>query len=199
MDNNEIKNWFKLLYDELPNIVRPLFSLSIFLVILLIAGGSLKLNDSLWLITKEGIFNLAFYLGFYSLIFRALNKAPLEFQKSLFLKKYPIDKLNEDYFLGQYKGSDKVFVFELNKANNKKLWIENLPTKHQLWPGIDATQLKVDQVSIKIGKKIINLNQYNENVRQEDGKIDVLNPGQIDNFVLAIMSLVISLGVLALF
>lgn len=79
-------------------------------------GKSLKLNDSLGSITKESVFNLAFYLGVYSLIFRALNKAPLEFRKSYFSRKYPMDELNINYILGQYDDYDKVFIFELNKT-----------------------------------------------------------------------------------
>lgn len=78
--------------------------------------------------------------------------------------------------------------------NNKKLWIENLPTKRQLWPETDATSLKVGDISIMVGRKIIKLNQYTD-----DGKIDVLNPSQMDNLILTIISLVISLIVLKLF
>lgn len=117
--NADVSNWPKILYDELPNIVKPLFFLSLFLLLFLFIGNNLELNDSIWITNKEKIFNIALYLGIFSMIFRAFEKAPLEFRKFYFIKKYPLEDLYKDYFLGQYDGSDKVFIFELNKKITK--------------------------------------------------------------------------------
>ena len=149
--NADVGNWPKLLYDELPNIVKPLFFLSIFLLFFLFVGKYLGLNESLWFTNKEKVINIAFYLGIFSMIFRAIEKAPQAFRKFHYAKKYPLDGLNINYFLGQYDGSDKVFIFELKEKNNKKFWIENLPTKRQLWGDLQAEKLQTanETVSVK--------------------------------------------------
>lgn len=196
--DNEIKNWPKLLYDELPNIVKPLLALCIFLLAFLLIGKTLNLNDSLWQVSKEGLFNSALFLGVFSLVFGALNKAPLELRKSYFSKKYPVNKLNVDYFLGQIDGSDKVYLFELSKQPNKKLWIENLPTKRQLWPGVNAIAIKHTDKTVSVKHKSVKLDDYPNN-QDQDGIIDILNPGFIDNFFLLLLSVMSYIILLILF
>ena len=189
--NADVSNWPKILYDELPNIVKPLFFLSIFLLLFLFVGKYLGLNESLWFTNEEKIFNIAFYLGIFSMIFRAIDKAPLEFRKVYYSKKYPLDVLNKNYFLGQYDGSDKVFIFELTKKNNKKFWIENLPTKRQLWGGISAERLQTSTKTISVNGKSIDLSLY-PNGQKDNGKINILNSGW-DNTVLIALSLVVTI------
>ncbi|MBI2596776.1 hypothetical protein HYW41_01345 [Candidatus Daviesbacteria bacterium] len=195
MNNNEIKNWLKLIYDELPNVVKPLFFLSIFFLAFLAIGNNLKLNESFWLITKEKIFNLAFYLGMFTFIFRAINKAPLEYRKINLAKKYPIDRLNKDYFLGQYENFDKVFIFELNKTNNKKSWIVNLQTKRHLWGAIQAKSIKSTDQEIIIDGKSISLNHY-LNGQEYDEEIDIFNLREKDNVILVVISIAVVIIVL---
>jgi len=184
--NTDVSNWPKLLYDELPNIVKPLFFLSIFLLFFLFVGNSLGLNESLWFTNKEKIFNIAFYLGIFTMIFRAIDKAPLEFRKVYFAKKYPLDDLNKSYFLGQYDGFDKVFIFELNKKHNKKLWIENLPTKRQLWGGLQAKGLQMSDKTVLVNDKSVDLSRYPTG-QEDNGKINILTSGW-DNIILIVLS-----------
>ena len=186
--NTDVGNWPKLLYDELPNIVKPLFFLSIFLLFFLFVGEYLGLNDSLWFTDKEKVFNIAFYLGIFSMIFRAIEKAPQAFRKFRYTTKYPLDGLSKNYFLGQYDGSDKVFIFELNKKNNKKFWIENLPTKRQLWGDLQAEKLQTSVKIVSVNGKSVDLSLY-PNGQKDNGKINILNSGW-DNAVLTILSLV---------
>lgn len=196
MNNNEIKNWLKLIYDELPSVVKPLFFLSIFFLVFLAIGNNLKLNESLWLINKEKIFNTAFYLGMFTFIFRAVNKAPLEYRKIYFAKKYPIDELEKDYFLGQYENFDKVFVFELNKTDNKKCWITNLQTKRYLWGDALVRSIKNIDKKIIIDGKSINLNQYPDG-QKYDKEIDILNFKK-NNVALVIISITVIIMILAI-
>lgn len=196
--DNEIKNWPKLLYDELPNIVKPLLALCVFLLAFLLIGKTLNLNDSLWQFSKEGLFNLALFLGVLSLVFRALNNAPLQLRKSYFSKKYPVKKLNVDYFLGQFLESDKIYLFELNNKQNKKLWIKNLPTKRQLWPGANAIQMNPIDETVVVNLKSVNLDDYPKNSDQ-DGIIDILNPEFVDNLFILILSVLLYEILLILF
>lgn len=188
--NTDVSSWPKLLYDELPNIVKPLFFLSIFLLFFLFVGNSLGLNESLWFTNREKIFNIAFYLGIFSMIFRAINKAPLEFRKVYFAKKYPLNDLNKSYFLGQYNGFDKVFIFELNKKNNKKFWIENLLTKRQLWGGLQANGLQTLDKTVFVNNKSVDLSRYPTG-QEDNGKINILNSGW-DNIIVIALSLIVT-------
>ena len=52
--------------------------------------------------------------------------------------------------------SDKVFIFELNKKNNKKFWIENLQTKRQLWGGLQASILQMSDKTFSVNNKSTN-------------------------------------------
>lgn len=190
MNSNEIngiKDWLRLLYDELPNVVKPLFFLSVYIIIFLLVGKNLELNNSLWLITKEKIFNLAFYLGIYTLVFRALNKAPQELRKLIFARRYPRNKLNNDYFLGQYENRNEVYVFEL-RNEKRKLWITNIETKRYLWGQISAIKIDSTKNTIPVGTKKINLNKYPRE-QKYDGQIDILTPENKDNLFLVIITL----------
>ena len=164
--NTDVSNWPKLLYDELPNIAKPLFFLSIFLLFFLFVGNSLGLNESLWFTNKEKIFNIAFYLGIFTMIFRAIEKAPLEFRKVYFAKKYPLD--------------------DLNKKHNKKLWIENLPTKRQLWGGLQTKRLQMSDKTVLVNDKSVDLSRYPTG-QEGNGKINILTSGW-DNIILIVLS-----------
>ena len=187
MNSNEMKDWLKLLYDELPSVVKPLFFLSVYMIAFLIIGNNLELNDSLLLITKEKIFNLAFYLGIYTLVFRALNKAFQKYKKMKFAREYPTNKLNKDYFLGQYKNHDEVYIFEL-KSERKKLWISNLQTKRSLWGQVSAEELDPTSKKITLEGKDVNLTRY-PNKQKYDGQIDILILENKEILFLAITSL----------
>lgn len=195
MDNDGIKDWPRLLYDELPNVVKPLFGLCVFLIVFLTIGNNLKLNDSLWLITKEGAFNLAFYLGMFTFVFRALNKAPQKLREINFARKYPRNKLNQSYFLGQYDGHNEVYVFELQNEK-KKLWVANPQTRRFLWEHDDITSL--NPLFKTVPGKSIDLTLYPD-VTKYDGKIDILNPGEKDNAILFSLSTILIIGLLVLF
>ena len=169
---DEIKNWYSLILDELPSAVKPFFFVSIFLFIVLVIGNSLKLNDSFWYISKEGIFNIAFLLGCYALIFRALNIIP--------------QKLNEEYFLIQYNGSDRIYVFE-NKDKNRKLWVRNLDTKRFLWGANSKAKEPKDVDEIDFSKY--------PSGHKRDGEINI-KPTWKTSVVLFLSSSIILLAVL---
>lgn len=190
----DLRDSINILLGEIPNIVKPFFFVTIYLMAILIVGDNLNLNDSFWIITKEKIFNLAFYLGVFTLVFTALNKAPQGIRKISLLRRYPRDKVNEDYFLGQYDNRNEVYVFEL-KDPRRKLWIANLPTKRALWGDIVAQRLEMEKKIIDIMGKKINLDHYPQ-AQNYDGKLDLINPENKDNLVLVGLSLILIILVL---
>jgi len=193
MNMIEEEKWLKQLYDELPAVVKPLLSISVFLIIFLFASKSLGLDNSFLFVTKEKVFNFSFYLGIFSLTYRALDKPFLEHQRRKYIKKYPLKKLNKTFFLGKYEDSNSIFVFEL-KNGKKKYWISNLKTKHYIW-GHNRTQLINNKNKVTINNKKISLNKYRKG-EEYDGNIDIVNQSGVSLVFLTITAIIIVLTLL---